>query len=206
MVIIVDPHLKRTQDYPVYKEAQELGVIVKDKSKEEFQGSCWSGNSAWIDFFNPNSWEWYKALYKFDGRADGKWSWMDSTGSVHIWNDMNEVQVLYSVSPGPPLTSFPSSNSRRSFMGQKVRWIRMPFITGVGNTETFTISTACFLRRLHLRPLKRGRPPTVVPSFLPVRFTPGPRGLQQCGLVTIWAHGNTWLSVSLWFSRTMSLG
>ena len=204
MVIIVNPHLKCAQDYPVYKEAQELGVLVKDKHEEEFQGFSWSDISAWIDFFNPNSWEWYKALYKFNGRADGKWSWSESTDSVHIWNDMNEVQAPFS--PGPSLTSSPPSNSHRSRAGQNVRWIGMPSITGVGNTETFTISTACFLRRLHFRPLKRGRPLTVVPLFLPVRFMLGPRGLQQRGPVAAWPRGSTWLSVCLWFSQTISLG
>ena len=96
MVVIVDPHIKRTQDYPVYKEAQELDLFIKNKHGSEFEGWCWSGSSAWIDFFNPNSWEWYKSLYKFNGREDGKWSWTESTGAVHIWNDMNEVQSHFS--------------------------------------------------------------------------------------------------------------
>lgn len=91
MVVIVDPHIKRTIDYPVYKEGQELDLFVKNKHGNEFEGWCWSGSSAWIDFFNPNSWEWYKKLYKFNGREDGNWSWTESTGSVHIWNDMGEV-------------------------------------------------------------------------------------------------------------------
>ena len=97
MVVIVDPHIKRTQDYPVYKEAQELDLFVKNKHGAEFEGWCWSGSSAWIDFFNPNSWEWYKKLYQFNGREDGQWSWTETTGAVHIWNDMNEVQNLFPV-------------------------------------------------------------------------------------------------------------
>ena len=96
MVVIVDPHIKRTIDYPVYKEGQELDVFVKNKNGGEFEGWCWSGSSAWIDFFNPNSWEWYKSLFKFNGREDEKWSWTESTASVHIWNDMNEVSTFTS--------------------------------------------------------------------------------------------------------------
>ncbi|KAF9784102.1 alpha-glucosidase [Thelephora terrestris] len=100
MVIIVDPHIKRTVDYPVYKEGQELDLFVKNKQGNEFEGWCWSGSSAWIDFFNPNSWEWYKQLYKFNGREDGKWSWTESTSTVHIWNDMNEPAIFN----GPEIT------------------------------------------------------------------------------------------------------
>jgi mannosyl-oligosaccharide alpha-1,3-glucosidase len=91
MVIIVDPHLKRADDYPVYKQAAELDVLVKTKDgKEDYEGWCWSGSSSWIDFFNPSSWEWYKSLYKFSFQED-HWTWTESTAAVHIWNDMNEV-------------------------------------------------------------------------------------------------------------------
>lgn len=39
MVVIIDPHLKRESDYPVYQIASELGVLVKPKSGEgEYEG------------------------------------------------------------------------------------------------------------------------------------------------------------------------
>lgn len=92
MVVIVDPHVKRVDSYPVYKEAKERGVLVKSRpGTDEYEGWCWSGSSAWIDFFNPNAWEWWKSLFKTTERADGGWSWRQSTEAVHIWNDMNEV-------------------------------------------------------------------------------------------------------------------
>lgn len=91
MVVIVDPHLKRVQDYPVYSKASELGILVKPPSGEgEFEGWCWSGSSSWVDFFHPGSWDWWISL--FQHRGDGKeWHWKDSTDDVFIWNDMNEV-------------------------------------------------------------------------------------------------------------------
>ena len=94
MVVIVDPHVKRTQDYPVYKEASELEVLVKPKSGTgEYEGWCWSGSSSWIDFFNPKSWDWWISLFKPHKLDNGRWSWIDSTEAVHIWNDMNEVRL-----------------------------------------------------------------------------------------------------------------
>jgi mannosyl-oligosaccharide alpha-1,3-glucosidase len=92
MVVIIDPHLKRTSDYPVYKEASDRALLVKPKGGEgEYEGWCWSGSSSWVDFFNPSSWAWWKGLFKTT-EIQGQWSWTESTDAVHIWNDMNEVR------------------------------------------------------------------------------------------------------------------
>lgn len=94
MVVIIDPHLKRVHTYPVYKEAQELGVLAKKSDGQtEYEGWCWSGSSAWVDFFNPASWEWWKGLFKTQQASADKFAWTESTLDVHIWNDMNEVSL-----------------------------------------------------------------------------------------------------------------
>ena len=91
MVVIVDPHLKRDDNYPAFKQAQELGVLVKPKSGEgEYEGWCWPGSSSWTDFFNPKSWDWWKGIFDPKEHPD-KWTWTKSTTDIHIWNDMNEV-------------------------------------------------------------------------------------------------------------------
>ncbi|CAL1712026.1 unnamed protein product [Somion occarium] len=93
MVVIIDPHLKRTSSYPVYQEAVDNGVLVKTKDGNEYEGWCWSGSSAWVDFFNPTSWDWWKGLFK-TYPIEGKFTWVDSTEDVHIWNDMNEPAIF----------------------------------------------------------------------------------------------------------------
>ncbi|KAG6828839.1 hypothetical protein H0H92_006598 [Tricholoma furcatifolium] len=98
MVVIVDPHLKRTSDYPVYQKASDLGVLVKNKDNNEYEGWCWSGSSAWMDFFHPGAWAWWKTL--FSTEKGSEWSWTESTNAVHIWNDMNEPSVFN----GPEIT------------------------------------------------------------------------------------------------------
>ncbi|KAH9965438.1 glycoside hydrolase family 31 protein [Russula dissimulans] len=99
MVVIVDPHLKRTDDYPVYKQAQELGILVKQKNgNDDYEGWCWPGSSAWVDFFNPASWDFWKSLFKTT--KESRWSWTESTEDIHIWNDMNEPSVFN----GPEIT------------------------------------------------------------------------------------------------------
>jgi mannosyl-oligosaccharide alpha-1,3-glucosidase len=96
MVVIIDPHLKKDNDYPVYKSASEKGLLVKPSSGEgEYDGWCWPGSSAWVDYFNPASWDWWKGLFKIEGN-NGEWHWKDSTNDVFIWNDMNEVGTCMS--------------------------------------------------------------------------------------------------------------
>lgn len=93
MVVIVDPHLKRDDNYPAFKQASELGILVKPKSGEgEYEGWCWPGSSSWTDFFNPAAWDWWKSMFKIE--AGDKWSWTKSTTDIHIWNDMNEVEYF----------------------------------------------------------------------------------------------------------------
>ncbi|KAF8161398.1 alpha-glucosidase [Crassisporium funariophilum] len=99
MVVIVDPHLKRAQDYPAFKQASDLGILVKPKSGEgEYEGWCWPGSSSWTDFFNPAAWDWWKSMFKIE--QSETWSWTKSTTDVHIWNDMNEPSVFN----GPEIT------------------------------------------------------------------------------------------------------
>ncbi len=95
MVVIIDPHLKRVSTYPVYKEATELDVLVKQKNGEsEYEGWCWSGSSAWVDFFNPKSWDWWKLLFKTVQSSGDQYALTDSTNDVYSWNDMNEVRMV----------------------------------------------------------------------------------------------------------------
>jgi alpha-glucosidase (family GH31 glycosyl hydrolase) len=91
MVVIIDPHLKRTADYPIYKTASELGVLVKNKDNNEFEGWCWTGSSSWIDFFHPGSWDWWIKLFR--NKKANEWTWTESTESTYIWHDMNEVKL-----------------------------------------------------------------------------------------------------------------
>lgn len=92
MVVIIDPHLKRVQSYPVFAEAEKDSMIVKQSNGNDYEGWCWSGSSAWVDFFNPASTEWWKGLFSLvDQKWIKGWRWKQSTDAVFIWNDMNEV-------------------------------------------------------------------------------------------------------------------
>lgn len=99
LVVIVDPHIKRVDDYPIYKRAKEIDVFVKKPDLSEYEGWCWPGSSSYVDFFNPKAWDWWKGIFKYNGDSK-EWRWTKSTDTVFIWNDMNEPSVFN----GPEIT------------------------------------------------------------------------------------------------------
>ena len=43
MVTIIDPHIKKDDNYFVHKEATEKGHYVKNKDGSDYEGWCWPG-------------------------------------------------------------------------------------------------------------------------------------------------------------------
>lgn len=100
LVIIIDPHLKRTSSYWLYDEAQKNEVLVKtNDGKGEYEGWCWSGSASWLDMFNPVATTWWKKQFVLSSK--GKSNIKANARNVHIWNDMNEPAIFN----GPEITS-----------------------------------------------------------------------------------------------------
>ncbi|XP_078419144.1 neutral alpha-glucosidase C-like isoform X1 [Cetorhinus maximus] len=93
LVVISDPHIKVDKKYPFYCEAKSKNYFVMDKNGEVYQGSCWPGVSAYLDFTNPIVRNWYANKHRLD-------QYEDSTDILFMWNDMNEPTVF----DGPELT------------------------------------------------------------------------------------------------------
>lgn len=87
LVSIIDPHIKVDQEYFVYSEAEQQSYFLKYANGSHFFGECWPGNSSWIDFLNPEAFQFYAGLYNVS-RFNG------STDDLYIWNDMNEPSVF----------------------------------------------------------------------------------------------------------------
>uniref|UniRef100_A0A667Y995 Glucosidase alpha, neutral C n=1 Tax=Myripristis murdjan TaxID=586833 RepID=A0A667Y995_9TELE len=87
LVVISDPHIKVDPDWSLYCEARDGGHFVKDRDGQIYQGSCWPGESCYLDYSSPATRAWYSrhfALNKYKG----------STPSLFVWNDMNEPSVF----------------------------------------------------------------------------------------------------------------
>ncbi|KAK1317423.1 putative alpha-xylosidase 2 [Acorus calamus] len=93
MVTIVDPHIKRDESFHLHKEATQKGYYVKDATGKDFDGWCWPGSSSYPDMLNPEIREWWADKFSLD-------SYVGSTRSLYIWNDMNEPSVFN----GPEVT------------------------------------------------------------------------------------------------------
>ncbi|XP_071704204.1 probable glucan 1,3-alpha-glucosidase [Rutidosis leptorrhynchoides] len=93
MVTIVDPHIKRDDNYHIHKEASKNGLYVKDATGKDYDGWCWPGSSSYIDMVNPDIRSWWADKLAYT-------EYVGSTPSLYIWNDMNEPSVFN----GPEVT------------------------------------------------------------------------------------------------------
>jgi alpha 1,3-glucosidase len=87
LVVVVDPHLKANQTYPLYATALQAGLFVNTSARVPFVGRCWPGASAWLDFLNP-------AVRAFWERQFTYGAFPGSRPNLWIWNDMNEPSVF----------------------------------------------------------------------------------------------------------------
>lgn len=93
MVTIIDPHIKKDDNYAVSKKAKDLDIFIKDKNGNIFDGYCWPGDSNWIDYSNPKASEFWADLFRLE-------NYKESTLDLYTWNDMNEPSVF----SGPEIT------------------------------------------------------------------------------------------------------
>lgn len=93
LVTIIDPHIKRDDDYYICKEAKDKSLFVKQPSGADYEGWCWPGQSSWVDYTNAESRKWWADKFKLD-------NYKGSTEALFVWNDMNEPSVFN----GPEIT------------------------------------------------------------------------------------------------------
>ncbi|KAF1745160.1 hypothetical protein MXB_2664 [Myxobolus squamalis] len=93
MVTVVDPHVKKSESYHVYKEAIEKNLQSRNKHNETYVGWCWPGDSIYPDYMRSEVRKWYASLFALD-KYEG------STVDLHTWVDMNEPSVFN----GPEVT------------------------------------------------------------------------------------------------------
>ena len=98
LVVIIDPHIKNTGDYPVVEELKSKDLAAKNKDGSIYEGWCWPGSSHWIDAFNPAATMWWASLFLYN-------KFKGTLSNTFIWNDMNEPSVF-----NGPETTMPKDN------------------------------------------------------------------------------------------------
>lgn len=87
LVVINDPHIKVDPDWSLYCEAKDGGHFIKSRDGQIYRGSCWPGESCYLDFSNPDTRAWYSRCFSLE-------KYKGSTPSLFVWNDMNEPSVF----------------------------------------------------------------------------------------------------------------
>jgi mannosyl-oligosaccharide alpha-1,3-glucosidase len=88
MVTIIDPHIKRDDNYYIHKQATAKGLYVKKQDgKDDFDGWCWPGSSSYLDFTDATVRQWWADQFKYK-------NYVGSTEHLFTWNDMNEPSVF----------------------------------------------------------------------------------------------------------------
>ncbi|XP_027028182.1 neutral alpha-glucosidase C isoform X1 [Tachysurus fulvidraco] len=88
LVVINDPHIKVDPDWPFFCASRDGGHFVKDRGGGLYHGSCWPGDSCYLDFSSSRTRSWYARQFSLD-------NYKGSTDSLFVWNDMNEPSVFY---------------------------------------------------------------------------------------------------------------
>jgi alpha 1,3-glucosidase len=107
MVVIVDPHIKANESYPVFAEGMQLqglnesgnlsNIFVQNADDNgTYYGECWPGNSSWIDFLNENAQNFWGQWFAYD-------KFNMSNEIYNFWNDMNEPSVFNTASGTLPM-------------------------------------------------------------------------------------------------------
>lgn len=94
LVTVIDPHIKKDDNYPVYKEARDNSYFIKKADGvTDYEGHCWPGASMWLDFLKPEVRTFWAHKFALD-------QYQGSTVHTFTWNDMNEPSVF----SGPEIT------------------------------------------------------------------------------------------------------
>ena len=80
VITIIDPGVKHDPGYSVYDDGVEKGVFAVTESGSTYIGQVWPGNTAFPDFVQETTREWWGALNAEHVKG----------GLAGIWNDMNE--------------------------------------------------------------------------------------------------------------------
>lgn len=80
IVTIIDPGVKRDEDYSVYADGIASDMFVKDAVGKVYQNTVWPGDAVFPDFGREKVRKWWADNIKF----------LTDQGVCGVWNDMNE--------------------------------------------------------------------------------------------------------------------
>lgn len=88
-VAIIDPGVKKDDEYYVYREGVDNGYFAKTPEGEVYINAVWPGDSAFPDFGKPEVRNWWAKKQRF----------LLDKGVRGVWNDMNEPASFHGPLP-----------------------------------------------------------------------------------------------------------
>jgi alpha-glucosidase len=88
-VTILNPGVKRDPEYDIYRDGFKNNLYVKDHNGKPIHGVVWPGWSAYPDFTDPKTRQWWGSLYPrlLDLGVAGFWHDMNEPVSFASWGD-----------------------------------------------------------------------------------------------------------------------
>ncbi|XP_038066335.1 neutral alpha-glucosidase AB-like isoform X2 [Patiria miniata] len=142
-VASADPHLKRDDNYRMYREARELDLMIKKPDGSDYEGWCWPGSSSYPDFTRTDTRNWWAEQLSLE-------NYKGSTPNLFTWNDMNEPSVFN----GPEVTMHKDAKHQDGWEHRDVHnlyglYVHMATVDGQhkrsnGKERSFVLSRAFF--------------------------------------------------------------
>ena len=88
-VTIIDPGIKKDSSFAIFRDGLQNNLYVKNANGKPSYGVVWPGWSAFPDFTDPNTREWWGSLYPHlcDLGVSGIWHDMNEPSSFAAWGD-----------------------------------------------------------------------------------------------------------------------
>eukprot|EP01083_Nonionella_stella_P011216 31888_1 len=94
LVCIVDPHMKKDEEYSIYNAINGEDYWVKTRQNDNYEAQCWPvGMSLYPDFMNPAMRQLWSKQFE------------SMNTNVFVWNDMNEPAVFNACESTMPISN-----------------------------------------------------------------------------------------------------
>lgn len=123
LVVIVDPHIKVSDEYPLYVEGKAIEskekynvsniFVKKSDGITDYQGLCWPGTSVWLDVLNEHAQDFWVSWFSYD-------KFKGSNHLYYFWNDMNEPATFNGPGKTLPLDSLHFKKTGHSYAHRDV--------------------------------------------------------------------------------------
>lgn len=137
-VTIIDPGVKKDEDYYVYREGIDHNYFAKDANGDVYINAVWPGDSAFPDFGRQEVRDWWGEKHQF----------LLDKGIMGVWNDMNEPASFNGPLPDDVVFSEEDEVTNHKWMhnvyGHNMSRATYQGLRKLSDKRPFVITRACY--------------------------------------------------------------